>query len=63
MTRDELLQQLAVERQDQTWWRHRPTTARPHTWDDDQFIDDEVTTARRRKALEEAWSEHEREVG
>ena len=63
MTKDELLTALSVERQDQTWWRHRPTKARPATWADDQFIDDEVTTARRRKALVEAWTEHEKEVG
>lgn len=63
MTKDELLHALLVERQDQTWWRRRPAKARPATWADDQFIDDEVTTARRRKALVEAWSEHEREVG
>ena len=63
MTKDELLTALLVERQDQTWWRHRPATARPTTWADDQFIDDDVTCARRRKALVDAWNEHEREVG
>ena len=63
MTKDELLTALLVERQDQTWWRHRPAKARPQMWEDDQFIDDDVACARRRKALVEAWNEHEREVG
>lgn len=62
MTKDELLQALLVERQDQTWWKHRPMHARPATWDDDQFIDDDVTCARRRKALVEAAREDERQA-
>ena len=62
MTRDELLAALLVERYDNRWWKHRPTTARPAAWDDAQFIDDDVSTARRRKALVEAWNESEREA-
>ena len=45
MTKEELLEALLVERQDQTWWKHRPMHARPATWADDQFIDDDVTCA------------------
>lgn len=63
MTKEQLLEALSVERQDQTWWRHRPTHARPTTWADDQFIDDDVTCARRRKALAEAWGDTQRQVG
>lgn len=62
MTKDELLQALLVERQDQTWWKHRPMHARPATWADEQFIDDDVTCARRRKALVEAAREDERQA-
>lgn len=57
MTKDELVAALLVERQDQTWWKHRPTKARPATWDDGQFVDDDVTTARRRKALADEWGQ------
>jgi hypothetical protein len=61
MTKTELLEALLVERQDQRWWRHRPTAARPATWDDGQFVDDDLTCARRRKALEEAWRDEPKE--
>lgn len=62
MTRDELLTALAVERQDNTWWRHRPAIAAPQTWTDDQFVDDDVTCARRRRELEQDWREERREA-
>ena len=63
MTKDELLEALLVERQDQTWWKHRPMHARPATWADDQFIDDDATCARRRKEAVAEWSASERETG
>lgn len=61
MTKDELLAALLVERQDQTWWPHRPTTATPQTWTDDQFVDDDVTCARRRKELADSWRDEPKE--
>ena len=59
MTRDELLQQLAVERQDQTWW----TSEKRARSKNRPAVDDEMTCARRRRELVEAWDEREREVG
>lgn len=61
MTRDELLEALLVERQDQTWWHRRP--GRPQSLAQPQeHSDDDVTTARRRKAAMDEWNEHEKEV-
>lgn len=63
MTKDELLAQLLIERYDNRWWRHRPTKARPATWVADQFVDDDITCARRRRDLLAAMDEREREIG
>lgn len=43
MTRDELLQSLAVERMTNPWWTTRTT--------DPAQVDDDLTTARRRRLL------------
>lgn len=53
MNPDELLQQLTAERYDNRWW----ITPAP------ALDDSEIATARRRKALLDAWTEREKEVG
>lgn len=63
MTKDELLEALLIERQDNRWWRHRPAPVRPATWEAEQFVDDEVTCARRRRELLAACDERESEIG
>lgn len=59
MTRDELLASLAVERYTSPWWTAASEQARA----DERLLDDsEITCARRRRDLEQAWSEHAREA-
>jgi hypothetical protein len=56
MTRDELLEALAVERMTNPWWTTPATQPQP---------DDDLTTARRRREMQadfEAHDRHEREA-
>lgn len=56
MTRDELLEALLLERQDQTWWRHKPpprkaTEPALPLLPEGHLDNSDVTVARRRREL------------
>ena len=61
MTREELLEQLLIERYTNPWWTTRADPSRApavaHEWDDC-----EITTARRRRELLAATEKNESEV-
>jgi len=60
MTRDDILAALLIERYTNPWWDAKAEQVereRRPEWDDS-----EITTARRRRELVEAWDEHVREA-
>lgn len=59
MTREELLEALLVERQDQTWWRYKPPPRKATEpvmplLPEGHLDNSEVTVARRRRELLDA---------
>jgi beta-xylosidase len=58
MHRDELLAQLTAERYDHRWFKAPPRRAPVDPVEAGAYDDSEVTCARRRKELAEAWGEH-----